>query len=53
MSKKYVYTVTIEPADEDETKEETKNSLEDWLELNTGTEKTVLGYPDWVSASVK
>ena len=51
--KEYADSLNGKPADEDETIEETKNNLEGWLELNTGTEKTVLGYPDWVSASVK
>ena len=50
---KYKFTVVIESYDDSEDREEVKDSLIDWLEMNCGEEKDLGGYPDWKTAEVE
>lgn len=50
---KYKFTVVIESHDDSEDREEVKDSLIDWLEMNCGEEKDLGGYPDWKTAEVE
>ena len=50
---KHQFTVIIESNDDTEDREEVKDCLQDWLELNCGQTKNLSGYPDWKSAEVE
>jgi hypothetical protein len=50
---KYKFTVVIESYDDSEDREEVKDSLIDWLEMNCGEEKDLGGSQVWKTAEVE
>lgn len=50
---KYKFTVAIESYDDSEDREEVKDCLQEWLQMNCGEEKDLGGYPDWKTAEVE
>ena len=50
---KYQFTVVIESNDDTEDRETVKDSLQEWLELNSNQTEDLCGTPDWKSAKVK
>lgn len=49
---KHKFTVIIE-TDDTEDRETVKNSLQNWLDLNTDKTEDLRGTPEWKSAKVK
>ena len=50
---KYKFIVIIESNDKSENREEVKDCLQDWLEMNCEQDKDLGGYPDWESVEVE
>ena len=50
---KHKFTVIIESNDDSEGREEVKDCLQDWLEMNCGQDKDLGGYPDWKLVETK
>ena len=50
---KHKFIVVIESNDDSEDREEVKDCLQDWLEINYGQDKDLGGYPDWESVEVE
>lgn len=50
---KHKFTVIIESNDDTEDRETVKDSLQEWLELNSNQTGDLRGYPEWKSVKVK